>query len=33
MKEFLEKYWEDIVDIIDKIYFAFKKYILGEDAE
>lgn len=35
MKEFLTKYWEEIVAIIDKIYFAIKNYILGmeEDAE
>ena len=30
MAEFLKKYWTDIVAIIDKIYFAFKSYILGE---
>lgn len=33
MKEFLAEYWDDIVDFIDKIYFAIKKLILGEDAE
>ena len=34
MKEFLAEYWDDIVEFIDKIYFAIKNYILGlEDAE
>ena len=31
MKEFLEKYWEEIVALFDKIYEAIKAYIL--DAE
>ena len=35
MAEFLEKYWGDIVALIDKIYAAIKAYILKaeEDAE
>ena len=33
MAEFLKKYWNDIVAIIDKIYAAFKDYILNKDAE
>ena len=32
MKEFLTKYWSDIVAIIDKIYAAFKAFMLKEDA-
>ena len=34
MAEFLKKYWNDIVAIIDKIYIAIRDYILaGEAAE
>jgi hypothetical protein len=29
MAEFLEKYWGDIVALIDKIYAAIKEYILN----
>ena len=27
MKEFLIKYWDEIVAIFDKIYFAIKEYL------
>ena len=33
MKDFLEKYWEDIVALIEKIYFAIKELILANEAE
>ncbi len=32
MKEFLEKYWEEIVALFDKIYAAIKAYILDAEA-
>ena len=33
MKEFVEKYWEDIIALIEKIYFAIKELILANEAE
>ncbi len=33
MKEFMEKYWEDIKAILDKIYYAIKDFILANEAE
>lgn len=33
MKEFVEKYWEDIVALIEKIYSAIKELILASEAE
>lgn len=32
MAEFLKKYWDEIVDLFDKIYAALKKYILDAEA-
>lgn len=31
MAEFLNKYWDDIVALVDKIYFAIKNYILSQN--
>lgn len=31
MKEFLEKYWDEIVALFDKIYLAIKDYILANE--
>ena len=31
MKEFLEKYWDDIKAILDKIYFAIKDFLLANE--
>lgn len=31
MAEFLKKYWKDIVELVDKIYFAIRDLILGDD--
>ena len=33
MEKFLREYWDEIVDLFDKIYAAIKAYILKEDAE
>ncbi len=35
MEKFLELYWQDIVDFVNKIYKAIKEYIIGleKDAE
>ena len=29
MAEFLKEYWDEIVDLFDKIYAAIKEYILN----
>lgn len=31
MAEFLQTYWKDIVALVDKIYFAIKKFILDNE--
>lgn len=31
MAEFLQKYWKDIVALVDKIYEAIKAYILDNE--
>lgn len=33
MAEFLKEYWDEIVELFDKIYAAIKDYLLKEDAE
>ncbi len=33
MAEFLKEYWDEIVELFDKIYAAIKAYLLKEDAE
>ena len=33
MAEFLAKYWDEIVALVDKIYAAIKKLILAEEAK
>ena len=33
MKEFLEKYWDEIVALFDKIYFAIKELVLKSEEE
>lgn len=31
MAEFLQKYWKDIVALVDKIYVALRDYILSKE--
>lgn len=31
--DFLKEYWDEIVELFDKIYFAIKEYFTAEDAE
>lgn len=31
MREFLEKYWDEIVALFDKIYNAIKEYVLANE--
>ena len=31
MKEFLEKYWDDIKVILEKIYFAIKDFMIANE--
>ncbi len=31
--DFLKEYWADIVELFDKIYFAFKNWVLENEAE
>ena len=33
MAEFLAKYWDEIVALVDKIYAAIKEYILNANKE
>ena len=33
MKDFIEKYWEDIVALINKIYDAIKNYLIENEAK
>ena len=33
MREFLETYWQDIVDLFDKIYAYIKEWFLANEEE
>jgi len=33
MEEFLRTYWEEIVELFDKIYAYIKKWVLDQEAE
>ncbi len=33
MAEFLKEYWQDIVELFDKIYFYIKNWLLEKEAE